>query len=99
VTAAILDANSTALPTLSVEESLAACREELARLRSSIILTAKWEALSSEDSLRRRDLHADLLKLRALYFEKIDAIAMTYGVQQAMDIKEEVEHSVSVPRM
>jgi len=77
---------------------LAVCIEELANLRFTIILTAKWEASATEDVERRDDLRADLVSLRREYSKKIDEIAMTFGVQQAIDAKEEVERSVTVPQ-
>ncbi|MFZ0746258.1 MAG: hypothetical protein WAM85_17755 [Terracidiphilus sp.] len=79
------------------EDSLAASIDELAGLRFSIILTAKWETSESVDAERRNELHAELLDLRRQYSQKIDEIAMTFGVQSAMNAKEEVEHSVAVP--
>lgn len=79
------------------ENALAASTEELAGLRFSIILTAKWEASASEDVQRRNELRAELRDLRRQYSEKIDEIAITFGVQSAMDAKEEVEHTVTVP--
>ncbi len=78
-------------------ESLAARIVELARLRFSIILTAKWESAERGDRLHRKELHGDLEQLHALYFQKIDEIAMTFGVQAAMDAKKKVEREVSVP--
>jgi hypothetical protein len=72
--------------------------EELAALRFSIILTARWEASDSETSDRRSELRADLALLRKHYGDKIDEIAMTFGVGQAMKAKEEVERTVVVPR-
>ena len=97
VSTAILDATSNGPPAQCGEESLAASIEELARLRFSIVLTANWEAHGSEDALSRKELRDDLDQLRALYFEKIDRIAMTFGVQQAMDAKDEVERRITVP--
>ena len=41
---------------------------------------------------RRRQL------LRQHYGDKVDEIAMTFGIQQAMMTKEEVERTVIVPR-
>jgi len=79
------------------ENRLAARTEELAELRYSIILTAKWEAAASEDVERRDQLRAELVDLRSLYGEKIDEIAMTFGVQSAIDAKEAVEREVTVP--
>jgi hypothetical protein len=72
--------------------------EELAALRFSIILTARWEASDSETPDRRAELRADLALLRKHYGDKIDEIAMTFGVEQAMKAKEEVEQTVVVPR-
>ncbi len=78
--------------------TLATAIEDLARLRFSIILTARWEAAETEDADRRGDLRSELADLRIRYSDHIDQIAMTYGVQQAMDAKDEVEHNVFVPR-
>lgn len=72
--------------------------EELARLRFSIVLTARWEVAERSDMERRDDLRRELARLRGLYFERIDEMAMTFGVQQAMDAKDEVERRVFVPR-
>ncbi len=80
-----------------VQESLDACAEELARLRLSIVLTAKWEAAESGDALRRKELRADLDQLHALYFQMIDEIAMNFGVKAAIHAKEKVERTVSIP--
>lgn len=72
--------------------------EELAALRFSIILTARWEASESEEPERRAELRDELALLRKHYGDKVDEIAMTYGIQQAMKAKEEVERTVIVPR-
>ncbi len=83
---------------LQKQENLLALRiEELASLRFTIILTAKWETSASEDMEQRSDLRADLVVLRREYSHKIDEIAMTCGVQQAINAKEEVERTVSLP--
>ena len=76
---------------------LAAKREELAGLRFSIILTARWETAAGEDLERRNELRAELADLRREYSQKVDYLAMTFGIQSAMDAKEEVERSVVVP--
>jgi hypothetical protein len=81
------------------EVTLASAIEELVRLRFCIILTARWEAGENEDADRRTELRSELADLRALYFDQVDEIAMTFGVQQAMDAKEEVERNVIVPRL
>jgi hypothetical protein len=70
---------------------------ELAGLRFSIILTAKWEASASVDVERRGELRSELAGLRRIYSQKIDEIAMTFGVQNAMNAKEDVERTVAVP--
>jgi hypothetical protein len=80
------------------ETLLATSTEELARLRFAIILAARWEALVSEDLDRRNELSAKLSDLRRQYSLKIDEIAMSFGVQNAMNAKEEVERTVTVPR-
>jgi len=76
---------------------LKANTEELASLRFSIILTAKWVGLASLDDERRSELRAELEDLRRHYSETIDEIAMTFGVQNAINAKEEVERTVAVP--
>ena len=72
--------------------------DELAALRFSIILTARWEASDTETSDRRAELRTDLARLRKRYGDKLDEIAMTFGVEQAVKAKEEVERTVVVPR-
>ncbi len=72
--------------------------EELSALRFSIILTARWASSDSESPDRRAELRADLAQLRRHYSDKIDEIAMTFGVDQAMKAQEEVERTVVVPR-
>jgi hypothetical protein len=71
--------------------------EELAALRFSIILTERWAASDDEDPQRRAELRGELKLLREHYGDKIDEIAMTFGVQQAIQTRDEVEHSVVVP--
>jgi hypothetical protein len=71
--------------------------EELAALRFSIILTARWEASDDEDPQQRAELRADLSLLRRHYGDKIDEMAMTFGVEEAMKAKDEVERTVVVP--
>lgn len=80
------------------ETTLAGAIEELVRLRFSILLTARWEAAETDDAERRGELRAELADLRKFYFDEIDEIAMTFGVQQAMDAKNEVERNVVLPR-
>jgi hypothetical protein len=79
------------------EELFAYDTEELSALRFSVILTARWAASDSESPDRRAELRADLAQLRKHYEDKIDEIAMTFGVDQAMKAKEEVERTVIVP--
>lgn len=94
----ILDEPVAAPATPDDQGSLAARIEELARLRFSIVLTAKWESSECEDLLYRKELRGDLHQLNALYFEKIDEIAMAFGVQAAIDAKERVEREVNIPQ-
>jgi hypothetical protein len=78
--------------------NLATAREELASLRYMVILTARWESSDSLHAKRRAQLRSDLAQLRTSYSQKIDQIAMTFGIQQAMEAKEHVEHRITVPR-
>lgn len=80
------------------EALLAYETEELGALRFSIILTARWEASEDESPEQRAELRADLKLLRHHYDDKIDEIAMTFGVAEAMKAKERVERTVTVPR-
>jgi hypothetical protein len=80
-----------------LEELIAASTKDLAFLRYSISLTARWAASAGNDLERRKELHAELKDLRLKYSQKIDDIAITFGVQCAMNAKEEVERSVAVP--
>lgn len=79
------------------ETLLTAEIEQLARLRLSIVLTAKWEADRDEDEERREELRGELESLRRHYFEKIDHIAMAFGVADALKAKEQVERGVTLP--
>ncbi len=54
--------------------------EELAALRFSIILTARWEASDDESPSVAPSLRGELALLRNHYGDKIDEIAMTFGV-------------------
>ncbi|MGA3047944.1 MAG: hypothetical protein ABSD67_15040 [Terracidiphilus sp.] len=76
---------------------LAAMVEELANLRFSIVLTAKWEMSSTADAERRNEWRVELKGLRRHYDKKIDEIAMTFGVQNAMKAQENVERTIAVP--
>jgi hypothetical protein len=80
------------------EALLASDTDELSALRFSIILTARWAASDSESPERRAELRDDLALLRKHYGDKIDEIAMTFGIDQAMKAQEEVERTVVVPR-
>jgi hypothetical protein len=71
---------------------------ELAALRFSIILTARWEASGDESPEQRAELRADLSLLRRYFGDKIDDIAITFGVEEALKAKDEVERTVVVPR-
>ncbi len=97
----LLDATSIGPGTRYAQEKqevlLASSIEELASLRFSVILTAKWETSASEDMERRNELRADLAELRHQYSDKIDEIAMAFGVQNAMNAKEHVERTVAIP--
>jgi len=81
----------------SREALLARAVEELGELRYSIILTARWEADKNEAPDRRAELRRDLAQLHRRYSQKIDAIAMSFGVDAAMQAKRNVERTVTVP--
>jgi hypothetical protein len=83
---------------LKRKSSLAAYSQELAGLRFSIVLLARWESSDSLGEDNRAELREELAHLRVLYFDTIDELAMSFGVQQAMNAKAEVEHTVEVPR-
>jgi hypothetical protein len=83
---------------LIISENLATATEKLAALRFLIILTARTEASEATEPERRKHLRGDLARLRAEYFNKIDEIAMHHGVQAAMDAREDVECTITVPR-
>ncbi|HVN92386.1 MAG TPA: hypothetical protein VMT38_01755 [Terracidiphilus sp.] len=72
--------------------------EELAALRFSIILTARWASSEDESPERRAELREELYLLRKHYGDKVDEIAMTFGVEQAIKAQHEVERTVIVPR-
>ena len=71
--------------------------EELGRLRFAVLLTARWEATGGESPEQRKELLQELRELRRLYGDKIDEIAMIYGVAEAMHAKEEIERTVTLP--
>jgi len=78
--------------------TLEAFYQELAGLRFSIVLLARWERSDSLEAENRAELREELDSLRALYFDSIDELAMTFGVQQAIDAKAEIERTIEVPR-
>ncbi len=79
------------------EQTIACAVEELAHLRFAIILTTRWETEENENMERRRELRAELAHLRVLYQDQIDEIAMSFGVQHAMDAQRDVERNVIIP--
>jgi len=102
MSAAVLDA-AALIPAsiharLKREPNFAAFHQELAGLRFSIVLLARWEHSENLEEENRAELREELDHLRTLYFDTIDEMAMAFGVQQAMDAKAEVERTVEVPR-
>jgi hypothetical protein len=77
--------------------TLPALIEDLTRLRFSVLLTGKWAMSSEETPECRAEMRSELAGLRFLYSEKIDEIAMRFGVPEAMHTQEEVERNVTVP--
>jgi hypothetical protein len=84
-------------PHFKREPSLTAMTQELAGLRFSIHLLSRWERSRNVDPENLKALRRELAELRALYFAKIDDLAMAFGVAQAMKTKQSVERSVIVP--
>jgi hypothetical protein len=78
------------------EMALAVHTRELAYLRFSNLLTAKWASSVSENAEQRNELRGELVGLRR-YQRKIDEIAMTFCVQDAMKAQQEVERSITLP--
>ena len=96
---AILEASAAVANVLGISQrNLAAFTEKLASLRYLIILTARWEASDSIGHERRKLMMRDLVRLRREYSVLIDEIAMSFGIQAAMDAKEDVERRVVVPK-
>ena len=85
---------SLVLPQVPLEAGI----ERLGELRFLLVLTARLEGSGSIEPERRLKLRRDLGRLRRQYTDKIDEIAMGFGVQQAMDAKDLVEKTVKVPR-
>ena len=79
------------------EQQLSSDVEELASLRFSIVITARWEASNEEDPRHKKELRAELDDLRTRYYDKLDQIAMAFGVSTAVQIKDEVERRVTLP--
>jgi hypothetical protein len=82
----------------TLKTALTANVDELAGLRFSILITARWEESEDETEEQRAQLRSELDQLRSLYFDKIDQIAMTFGVRHAMKAQQEVERTVNLPR-
>jgi hypothetical protein len=80
------------------QPSLADAVEQLVALRFSIVLSAKWESSGILSGHAKTELRDELRQLRSRYSDKIDEIAMNYGVQAAMDAREGVERGVIVPK-
>ena len=78
-------------------DSLSDAVEQLAGLRFSVVLTARWESSGVLSGQARDELRDELRQLRSRYSDKIDEIAMGYGVQTAMEAQESVEREVNVP--
>jgi len=78
--------------------SLADAVEQLAALRFSILLAAKWENSGVLSLDARAELREELHEIRSRYNDKTDEIAMNYGVQAAVVAKEGVEREVTIPK-
>ena len=72
--------------------------EQLAGLRFSILLSAKWLGSDVLTGHARTELQDELRQLRTRYSNKIDEIAINYGVRAAMLAQAGVEREVGVPK-
>ena len=61
------------------------------------MLTARWDGCHDQDPEQRAELRTDLSLLRRYYGEKLDDIAITFGVDEAIKAKDDVERTVVVP--
>jgi hypothetical protein len=80
------------------QASLSGVVEQLAGLRFSILLSGKWLGSVVLTGQARTELLDELRQLRLRYSNKIDEIAINYGVQAAIEAQEGVERQVTVPR-
>jgi hypothetical protein len=78
--------------------SLSDAVEQLAGLRFAIVLSARWESSGALDLDDVVELRTEMRQLRISYSHKIDEIAMTFGVQAAIDAQAGVEREVTVPK-
>jgi hypothetical protein len=79
-------------------DSLSGAVEQLAGLRFSILLSAKWLGSGALTGHARTELQDELRQLRTRYSNKIDEIAINYGVRAAMLAQAGVEREVGVPK-
>ena len=79
------------------EARLAAEVEELVSLRSFIILKTRWEASEYLNKVHRAELCDELQEVHRLYAQKLDAIAMDFGVAHALEASKDVERRIAVP--
>jgi hypothetical protein len=99
VSPAILEASAAVSATFGApQRNLLALSEKLASLRYLIILTARWAASDSIGTERRNLMNRDLVRLRREYSLLIDDIAMNFGIQAAMDAKDNIERKIVVPK-
>lgn len=82
---------------LASQPSLTTLTDKMAELRYLILITARWEGSDSVGRAKRTVMRNDLVRLRKEYANRIDEIAMNYGVQQAMDAQRDVERRVQLP--
>ena len=79
------------------EALLAGSTEQLAHLRFTIILVARWVSSRSVTPQRRKELRTERARLRGLYLGMVDELAMAYGVHQALMTRNYVERTICVP--
>lgn len=99
MSAAILDAVVTDSAPETSEVLLSDATVELARLRLSLVAKMQWRSHGlGSPSHAYAAQRAEVRRLRSQYFEKIDEIAMRFGVQAAMNAQDAVERKLASSR-
>ncbi len=99
MSAAILDTVVTESAPEASEALLSDATVELAHLRLLLVAKMQWRPHGvGSPSHAYAAQRAEVRRLRNRYFEKIDEIAMRFGVQAAMNAQDEVERTLASSR-